>query len=275
MSLIFLATLGQRPEAITVALDLLANQYVIQEVVILHTDPHYSGISTALKALRLVLSSDYPDVQVQWIELQTQDQQPIFDIQDQKSASAYYLAICYALLAYKQRGDRLHFLVSGGRKAMSIYATLAASLFFDDHDRVWTVLSPDELLRQDGVFHIHPMLRGQVQLVELPLLPAHLSFKNLPQDLFDDLENLLQQRQNRREDFLSRLTKAEQELADIITRHPYASMREWGAMLHKSPRTIENQLASIYDKMIGFMDFGDHLTDKKQALLDLLLPRTE
>ncbi len=50
---------------------------------------------------------------------------------------------------------------------MTIYATLAAALIFGPRDRVWTVLSPPNLIRE-GLFHLPPGTRDQVILVDLP-----------------------------------------------------------------------------------------------------------
>ena len=53
-------------------------------------------------------------------------------------------------------------------------------------------------------------------------------------------------------------------------RYQYASNNELGTLQKKSGKTIENQLGSVYDKLIGFYDFGETISDKRQALLDIL-----
>lgn len=270
---VLLATLGQRPEAITMALDALQPRIAIQTLVILHTEPQLSGIAPALEALRTVLATDYPELMVDWCELICRDGAPLLDIHDQRTAEDYYHAIYAELLRYKQQRDTLHLLVAGGRKAMSIYATLAAGLLFTERDRVWTVLSPPRLIQQPGVFHAPDGLREQVQLVQLPLLPSRLLLGSVPDDVVRDPNALVNDRQSRRVQFLQKLTTQERLLAETIAQHRYDSNQELADLLHKGKRTVEAQLRSIYDKLSSFLDYGEQISNKRQALLDLLLER--
>src|SRR5690606_29338895 len=183
---------------------------------------------------------------------------------DQHSAEAYYRGVLQVLYEYKRDGWLLHLMLAGGRKAMSIYAMLAASALFEPpHDRVWTVLSPEAMLAQPGQFHTPPGLRQQVQLVDLPLRPARIAPGTT-------VEALLERPLSRSRAFLAKLTPAERDLAELLRRNPYASNDQLGQLSNKSGRTVENQLRTIYDKMIGFLDKGESITDKRQALLDIL-----
>lgn len=264
MPAIYIATLGQRPEAITVAFDRLHEQYHYQAMGILHTEPNISGIAQAFADLRTVCRHDYPTIPVHFHEIAFEDGTPFIDIENQQSAEAYYRGVLQVLYGYKRDGWRVHLMIAGGRKAMSIYAMLAASVIFETpHDCVWTVLSPETMLAKAGQFHIPPGLRQQVQLVELPLRPARVAPGT-------NIEALLERPISRGEAFLVKLTPAERELVDLLRRNPYASNDQLGQLGHKSGRTVENQLGAIYDKMIGFLDFGEKITDKRQALLDIL-----
>jgi CRISPR-associated protein (TIGR02584 family) len=273
MSNIFFATLGQRPEAITMALELLDERFVFEKIVILHTEPHASGIADAFQALEGFFNGDD---RFRSHELTHENGAPLLDINDRHSAWAYYQSIFTILRQYKQDRYRIHLLVAGGRKAMSIYATLAASLIFGERDKVWTVLSSPRLVQQRGVFRIPAGMREQVQLVQLPVLPARLAPSGMNSPLLDDFQELVKRRQNSRADFVSRLTTEEQRLVETLTQHPQATNKELGAILNKSGRTIENQLSKIYDRMSGFLDFGKNITHKqRQVLLDILLERLD
>lgn len=275
MSNVFMATLGQRPEAITVAFDRLREQYALPLMVILHTDPRVSGIADAHERLRQVLASDYPDVQVQWHELLRKDNGPLLDIYDRSTASAYYRSVLKILRVYKAQDCTIHLLVAGGRKAMSIYATLAASLVFGNRDRVWTVLSPDEMLKDPGGFHIPPGMRDQVQVIDLPVLPARLTPEMLESDLLDDPEAFIARKQDPRSDFLARLSPQERRLAELLEQHPHKTDQELALLLGKSTRTISNQFSMIYGKLTTYLDFGDGVVRKRQALLDILQGRVK
>lgn len=264
MGYLFLATLGQRPEAITVAFDRLNEQYRYGGIAVLHTEPNVSGIAQAYADLRAVCERDYPTAAARFHEVAFPNGDPLIDIADQRSAEAYYRAVLRILYEYKREGWLLHLMIAGGRKAMSIYAMLAASALFEPpHDRVWTVLSPDALLAQAGQFHIPVGMREQVQMVELPLRPARVAPGTR-------VEALLEPPANRREAFLAKLSRAELDVAMLLRDHPYATNEELASIGHKSSRTVEGQLVSIYDKLVGFFDYGETISNKRQALLDVL-----
>lgn len=265
MSTLYVATLGQRPEAITVAFDRLNERYRYGQLAVLHTESRTSGIAQALADLKRVCKRDYPAIACYFHELTYEQGAPLFDIQDQSSVEAYYRGVLQVLYDYKQTGSALHLMVAGGRKAMSIYAMLAASVIFEPPtDKLWTVLSADALLEQPGQFHIPPGQRDAVQMVELPLRPARVAPGTAPDAL------LRQPIMSRSAAFWAKLSPKERELAELMRQNPYASIGELGKKLHKSGKTIENQLGSVYNKLVGFFDYGESITNKRQALLDLL-----
>lgn len=261
---VFLATLGQRPEAITIALDRLCEEYQYESIGVLHTDPRTSTIAEALNELQGVMKRDYRTLAVHYHELKRVNTTPLVDVADSQSAADYHRAVLSVLYSYKEQGNNIHLLVAGGRKAMSIYAMLAAEAVFNPpHDKVWTVLSSEALIMQRGQFHIPPGMREQVVLVDLPLITQRLAPGINPLDQ--------PARQSRREAFWMKLTPQEQRLAAMFERHPHASNADLGRLLHKSPRTIENQFASLYNKLIGFLEYGELLGERKRiALLEIL-----
>lgn len=271
MTDVFMATLGQRPEAITMALDVLVERCDFAEIVILHTEPHLSGIAQAWATLRPVLLRDY-DIPVRGYEVLGPGDVPIIDVNEPIHAEGYYHGVLNALSAYKRDSFTVHLVVAGGRKAMSIYATLAASLLFGGHDQLWTVLSPEALVNQRGVFHA-PLGVAGVQVVNMPILPNRLLPGVDMNALLADPVSYLAKRRDVRADFLSRLTAREREVVDLLWAHPYATNAVLGDVLGKSERTVENQLRSVYDKMVGYFDFGERVTHKRRALLDVLAGR--
>lgn len=271
MSDIFLATLGRRPEAITVALDRLADHYPFAEVVILHTEPQHSAIATAFKELRDVFSADYPALRVNWRHLMHENGEAILDIGDQRSADAYLQAVFRVLAEYKANDCTLHLLVAGGRKAMSIYATLAATLIFGPRDRVWTVLSPDEMVDQRGMFHIPPGLRDRVQVVDLPVIPSRLTAAERAPAA--DPRTIIARHREPRTTLLERLAPAERELALLLDRHPRKTNAELAAILNKEERTVENQFRAIYQKLADFYNIDGPANRKRAVLIEVLAGR--
>lgn len=263
---IFLATLGQRPEAITMALDILLPRYHYLEIGVLHTDPISSGIAEAFAQLVPVLHDDYPDCDIITHELRTSDNLPLQDITDQLSAEGYFYSLAEVIRQYRQRFVPIHLLVSGGRKAMSIYATVVATYLFGEHDRVWTILTQARWM-QEGLFHLPPPQQQAAKIVQLPLLPT-----NIPAGAMTDLESILHRRSPRQR-FLEALTKQEAALAQAYTQHPYASNEALGELLTKSERTVENQFRSMYSKMLDYFDIHVEDNRKRQVLLDILIGR--
>lgn len=266
MPTIYAATLGQRPEAITVAFDCLNERYHYEKIAILHTEPHISGIAQAFADLQAVCAHDYPDITSRFHEITYENGAPLLDIDNQQSAEAYHHGVLRTLYNHKQSGYDVHLMVAGGRKAMSIYAMLAASLIFEPpHDKVWTVLSSERILEKAGQFHIPPGQRDSVQMVELPLRPARIAPGT-------QLDLLLNQPMSRSAAFWAKLSPKERELAEQMRQNPYASVEALGKQLHKSPRTVEHQLRAMFDKLIGFYDFGESISNKQKrsALLDVL-----
>ena len=267
---VFLATLGQRPEAITMALDALLPRYGYAEVGILHTDPQHSSVASACTAVLRVLQVDYHHLKSDGITLCYRNGQPLTDISDQHSAEAYYHALLEVIRQYRASYVPVHLLVAGGRKAMSIYAALAAGLLFSEHDRLWTVHTPQELM-QVGVFHAPAGMQDRVQLIQLPVTPSRL----LPGVLAGkDVQHLLERsRTSPRELFQQSLTEEESKLAETLRQQPYAANVELGNILGKSPKTIENQLRAIYGKLFTYFDLNIEDKRKRQALLDVLTGR--
>lgn len=263
---VFLATLGQRPEAMTMALDILQARFTYKQVGVLHTDAQRSGIQKALQNLKTVMATEFPQVQTVYHELCDARGRAIVDIQTQADAEAYYVAMLDVFQHYLSMGANIHLLISGGRKAMSVYATLAASLAFTPQDVVYAILSPQAAM-QAGVYRVQPEWRDHVQLVELPFVPSPW----LPGSIASrTVADILDSRKSPRTRFLSKLTTTEAQLVQTISSHRYRTTQEIADILSKSPRTIENQLGSIYSKMELLFEGKFNRKRKRQALLDIL-----
>lgn len=267
MSYVYLATLGQRPEALTIAYDRLSERYNYEVFAVLHTDPQVSGIAAAYDELSEVLERDYPRLTIRHHEITQINGAPLLDIEGTTDAETYHAGVLDILQMYREQHYHLHLMIAGGRKAMSIYAMLAASLVFEPpDDRVWTVLSPVSLIMKPGQYHVPAGMRDQVHVVDLPLITTRAAPGVSPRDV-------LRSRRDQRAAFIAKLSKEERKLAELFCEQPYATNKELAIMLHKSERTIENQFGSIYKAMTGFLDLGERVSNKRQALLDILRHR--
>lgn len=263
MTDVFVATLGQRPEAITVALDALMDSVHIHRSIIIHTDPRAANLADAYASLKSVLDTDY-SIPVEWREVRHADGRPLSEITTREAAEGYFKHLYNTLRELKQHCT-VYLLVSSGRKPMSIYATLAASALFGHADRVWVVLSPDHVIAP-GKFHIKSRERRHVQLVDLPLVAARFAPGMAP----ENVEEFLTLRRDARTLFMVKLSDEERNVVETLMKHPYSTNGQLALVLGKSPRTIDNQLSSVYGKLVAFLDSGEHVKDKKRLLVDFL-----
>ncbi|MBL8144947.1 MAG: hypothetical protein JNL34_01065 [Anaerolineae bacterium] len=268
MTLVFLATLGTRPAAITIALDKLRDQYAYAAAGILYT----SGIEEARAQLAVVLDVDYPALPVRWHEMTRADGRLLLDIEDQADATAYWRGVYAVLRDHAIAGHTVHLLIAGGRKAMSVYAAMAAALTFGAHDRLFTVLSPENLVERTDQYHIPPGLRDQVQVVALPVLPLRLPPGEAARLLPDDPQALIDARRSPAAALRASMTPEETRLAEMVCEHPYASSKALAAMLGKSHRTVERQLQDIYARMMNLFDLPGPVQPqhKRKLLVDML-----
>jgi len=266
---VLLATLGQRPEAITMALDMLMPRYHYEKVGILHTDAHLSEIADSLKELTDEWQRAYVDLPLLLHPLTYPNREALIDIRDQRSAEAYYRAVVEVLKDYRSQWYTVHLLVAGGRKAMSIFATLAAGLIFSSNDRVWTVLTPPHLMKK-GVFHPPTGSNEAIDVIQLPIQPSRQLAGVLKMKQLDDL---IGSSATPRDTFMENLTPQENKLTGFIQQHPYATNSELSHIMGKHPKTIENQLRSIYSKLEMYFDVRLDANRKKQVLLDVLEKR--
>jgi hypothetical protein len=95
---IFLATLGQCPEAITTALGKLLpiNRYA--RIGILHIDSAFSVIAELLCALLHVLKTNYTGCQVIQYGIRISEKKALDGIMDQVTAEAYFHACSTAII---------------------------------------------------------------------------------------------------------------------------------------------------------------------------------
>lgn len=265
---VFIATLGQRPEAITVALDLLMQRYAFAQVCIVHTQPDLSKIAQAVRDLHDVFTRDYRRLHVTWHEITCADGSPMVDIVNRTTAEDYFKGLYQVLNGYQKQGYTLHLLIAGGRKSMSAYATVAATMLFGPRDRLWTVLSPEEMIGNPGHFHIPPGLRDQVQLVDLPILPQQYTAQE--RALRDDPLALVEERRDIRRHFLESLSPELRRLADLIAQIPATTHDDYARILGKQPKTIENQMRALYEKLAQFVADLPDGTHRRTVLIQVL-----
>ncbi len=273
MTRIYIATLGQRPEAVTIAYDRLSERSPFAEIAILHTHAQQSKISQSLLDLQCQLTHAYPSIPVRYHEITSDDGIGLLDIDTETMAVTYYWGVVRILLTYKQQpGTSIDLMVAGGRKEMSIYAAMAASLVLDEYDNVWTVHTPTDIMKP-GVFHTGPGDRDRVSLIKLPFLPSRLAPGSLGKMDVDSLKRYLERTSKRRTMFLDKLTKRQQEVTHKLIERPDATNDEIAALLHVEKKTVDRHFEDIYAVMKVVFDFDEPVNHPRQTLLRILSER--
>lgn len=174
---VLVATLGGQPQIVTFTLDLLLQRgFPISEVIVLHPRASApSRLHRALLRLNVEFSSgQYPQAphaihfHSQALEL---DGQPIEDITDDAHADGTLDTIHQLLNELKQQGYRIHLSVSGGRRLMALLAISVAALYFDRHDSIWHLSTPESIREQadEGrLLHVPP--DAGTRLIQGPFL---------------------------------------------------------------------------------------------------------
>lgn len=236
---VLVATLGAEPQVVTLALDaLLASGVPIARVIVVHTLPDREPIAPALARLQaeFVARQAYGPALL-YVPFQLAGRQgPLQDVTTAEEISAAFESMVVLLRQLKHAGHTIHLCIAGGRKTMTAFAIASASLVFERHDRIWHLVSPPALVQSRA---LHASEGQAVQLVPVPVA-AWRAASGVAE--------------HRADDFLRRvLTPAEREVAELLLRTG-ASNAELARQLHKSPRTIANQLSSAYAKLQDYLD---------------------
>ena len=250
---IFIATLGAEPQVVTLALDaLLAASEPISRVLVVHTAADRSPLNESLQALRTeFVDRGYYGSKLLFIpHVLANPDGPLADVVTPAEIEAAFQSLYTLFRQYKHAGYRIHLSIAGGRKTMALFAMAAAQIWFDAADRVWHLVSDQRLIETRQLHAAHP---GDVHLIAVPVV--HWG-RMTPDD-----------RMRARHFIEHVLTPAERELTTLLVREGLSNSA-LARQLGKSPKTIANQLTSIYDKLGSY--FGLREAPDRTMLLVLL-----
>lgn len=242
---VLVTTLGAEAPVIPITTQLLLTQDVpLARVEVLHTIPVDPAIRSALTAVKAAFAG-YP----QWPPLIT-TQLPVTDVLAPGELDAFANTLFAALKKWLRQGYTVHLLLAGGRKSMAMIGVTTAQLLFGPEDRLWYLYSDDEL-RASGRHHLRST--DDARLVQIPLPPpltAPVYGHALEAETPAEARSLLAQQavELRRHFVEEELTPAEWAVARCVV-EDVATVAEIGARLGKSPKTVTNQLTSIYAKL--------------------------
>ncbi len=272
---VLLCTFGTEPQVLTLSLTALLRERVpIREAVVLYSKKADSSLISAVKTIReswpgLPFSNS---VKLRLVDI------PINDIDSARSLKTAYRFVSRELRAYKERGWCVHLNISGGRKPIALCAFIAAQFLFSDCDHLWYLFSDRKLVDSRRLL---PESNDRYRLIELPVprwtesapLLAALSRYDDPWAVSMLQRDLVHVEERKRwEIFLKHiLTPIEREVVMTLVRYG-GTNRDLGDRLHKSPRTIEHQLANVFGKLRDFLNWPYEISIDRTLLVALLSP---
>lgn len=244
---VLIATLGSEPQVIAIAAQLLLQaSEPLSEVVVLHTAANRDPIGRSLPAIREAFASN-PD----WPQLRT-SLIPTDDILTPEQIEVFARELYATLKQSISSGARIHLLLAGGRKSMAMVGVTVAQLLLGPDDRIWYLHSSDEL-RFSGRFRLEGAAK-QAELIQVPLPQLRTAPAIYTQPFQEEtprgaFEALAQEQQRRLQRFVEQeLTPAERELSGLLI-DDVLTVAEMAVRLNKKPKTVTNQLNSIYAKL--------------------------
>ncbi|MFZ1396743.1 MAG: CRISPR-associated ring nuclease, partial [Candidatus Promineifilaceae bacterium] len=187
---VYLATVGNAPQVVTVGLDILLQQHQFVEVCVIHTDDRpeaslpkmkFSTMHETMvkldqefrnKKARLISEGekvwevDYQDGAGQYhqftyrrVLIQRTEQPlgqlatavPVQDVETDINAQAAFRTIFRVVQQYKEQRAIIHFNLAGGRKSMSVFAMSAAQILFTPGDKLWHLVSRQEFMQAQAM----------------------------------------------------------------------------------------------------------------------------
>lgn len=269
MSSVLIATLGAEPQVVSLATYLLLAQRVrLQTALVLHTDAHRPPIDQALPLLRAAFAAQPSWPPLHLVAVNAADALTPAEL------DCFADALFTTIQAQLAHGHNIHLLLAGGRKSMAMVGMSVAQLLLGPHNAVWYLYS-DDALRLSG--RMTPKAGDQVQLVAVPLpqpnvAPPQFTPTAQAPTRAAALAAVEAQRARQARYFVeSLLTPAERTLA-LLVADEVLTVEEMAARLHKSPKTLTNQLTTIYSKLESAFGLQTDIGVKREFLRQELGP---
>lgn len=263
MSSVLVATLGAEPQVISLTTQcLLRSGELLERVILLHTDRTQAPIAQSLPPLENLFANQPGWPPLEPLALAAGD--VLTPAQIQSFSDTLFLTLKRGL----QDGYRIHLLLAGGRKPMAIMGASVAQMLLGSEDCVW-YLHSSQALRASGA--LLDTDAASVQLVRVPLPRLNVPSPRYTVSFAANSPNMalaaLEDAQTRRLRYFVQheLTAAERQLAQLAATE-VLTVEQMAQRLHKSQKTIANQLNAIYGKMEAALGLQPDRSVKREFL---------
>ncbi len=242
---VLITTLGAEAPVVPITTQLLLAQGArLIAVELLHTLPTDNAIRSALDEVQSAFGA-HPE----WPAL-ILTSVAVTDVLSPAELDAFGNALFSILKKWLRQGYRVHLLLAGGRKSMAMIGVTIAQLLFGPEDRLWYLYSDDEL-RASGRHTLRSS--DDARLVQIPLPPpltAPVYSHALEAETPDQARTLLARQiaEQRRHFVEHELTPIERAVARCVV-EDVSTVAAIADRLGKAPKTVTNQLTSIYSKL--------------------------
>lgn len=249
-----IATLGSKPQLITLAVDCLCqDDKPVNRVVIIHGLKERVETQRAITVLEGDLSKSNPQITLEFLELQ-RDGLPLADIATPEQVDSAFRVLYATVRRLKMDDQTIHLLIAGGRRTLTVFGMAVAQMLFDDRDRLWHLAS-HPALEESG--KLHASEEEWTRLIPIPVIswgrlsPAFDVLRSVD-DPFEAVNQLSKFRLREQWDaarifILTKITSAESSIVSLLVREGL-SQPEIAERLGVSLRTVEQHLRSIYRK---------------------------
>lgn len=269
-----LATLGNEPQVVTIALDRLLQDFLIRQVIVVHTDA--APVRRGLMLLQAEFASErYAGIQFRAVPVEGPGG-VLEDIRTGEDVRWLLRTLYRTVRDLKRSGTILHLCMAGGRKVMGVAAMVVAQLLCGPDDRAWHLLT--EGWAPGGERRMHLDSGEPVWLVPVPILRwtdsgvmlAALGELDDPQEAIRRYEEIVRgERMRRRREFVTRwLTRAEREVARLACAG--LDNAAIARKLRRSERTVAHHLTRIYGKLQDWLGFPETEVGRSLLLAELV-----
>jgi CRISPR-associated Csx14 family protein len=251
---ILIGNLGSKPQLITLTLDCLREMGEVPEsILVIHASKERRDTQEALIHIETDVRRINPGIFFHPIELHHKGN-PLKDVTSPEEVQTAFRTLYSVVRSAKLEDKKIHLLIAGGRRTLTVAGMATAQILFDDEDRLWHLASHPEL---EASGRLHAFESEWARLIPIPViswgrLSPVFDVLRAVDDPFDAAQKLSELRLREQWDqarifILAKLSPAERNVVELLVRDGL-NQTEIAERLSLSVRTVEEHVRSAYRK---------------------------